>query len=657
MADSFSNEEVRKEWHDVLWSNKDIDLMVSDGTFRVPGRYILFSSFLWEPLFEWSVPVTSKCILDYNLGLSEKTYNKLQTNVFRELHEKYKDDPNYMNPNHMDSIFENICMSVLRAHNKIFGFISSHLGAYVSSCSILEMIDVLDNEKINNIMTSMELNQSSIDETYDRVRHELLNSETLDKTHITLVTRCGIVDPDQLMQSLVARGYCTEINSERYPEPVGVGYLVGMRSLIDAAMESRSASKSQMFQKDPLADCEYFNRKLQLSALYVDKLYRGDCGSPHTLAWKVERAELKNLVGMNYYEHTGGPLKTIKETDKHLIGQTINLRTPLTCSHSDRQTVCSTCVGDLAYSIPINSSPGFISSVLIGERISQLVLKVKHVDGSGRVTAVILEPEYKGIMDVSLCGSGYRISNKLRKQSVYIKIKKDYARSLPDLINIPDLDNVQPSMITEAEEVTILYGDPSVHMEEVVVPVSMGNRLGSFTKEALIHIMQVGYSSTDDDHYLIDFTKFNRDETLFSLPLKYASMLDFKNSVQRYIMSNSKFGCLSRSNGPVEAIKNLNKLLSSKVNVNIVHQMILALAYTAVNPRELDYRMVRGGEPIRFSTLDNIMAYGSAGAMMAYETQKKVFIKPEFYIDRKVRRHRLDNLLMGQYNEITDNGI
>jgi hypothetical protein len=47
-----------------------------------------------------------------------------------------------------------------------------------------------------------------------------------------------------------------------FRKPIKRGFAMGFRDIIAFAKESRSAAKALLFNKDPVAIAEYFNRKL-----------------------------------------------------------------------------------------------------------------------------------------------------------------------------------------------------------------------------------------------------------------------------------------------------------------------------------------------------------------------------------------------------------
>ena len=99
------------------------------------------------------------------------------------------------------------------------------------------------------------------------------------------MVKSGLVPDDQTAQSLIARGYLTDIDSTIFKKPI-VSFLDGLISLEDKAMESRSAAKALIFSGTNTADSEYFSRELQLLVSTLCRLHEGDCGSTKYLLFR-----------------------------------------------------------------------------------------------------------------------------------------------------------------------------------------------------------------------------------------------------------------------------------------------------------------------------------------------------------------------------------
>lgn len=105
------------------------------------------------------------------------------------------------------------------------------------------------------------------------------------------------------------------------------------------------------------------------------------CNSRRCIMYEVkDKACLKKINRRYYYlEPTMQKMLCVNhKTDKHLIGKTIYLRSPITCTCEDG--ICAACYGDLAYT---NSEETFkvgaYSSAMLNNTIQQNILSTKHL--------------------------------------------------------------------------------------------------------------------------------------------------------------------------------------------------------------------------------------------------------------------------------------
>lgn len=623
-----------------------IRLKFDDGVQITTTRRLWFSSFIWE--LHANYPNTPM-LMAHSMGLnriSSKEYSRIFNNSYRSAYLSAINDPSFNK--------EDMWRLMYSITNSIYNSAVSNLGEYVETLDLEDILNIITDPRVHKITVGIKPTQESIDEAYDRVTHILMKDENPPKSNLINVLRCRILDPMQANQTLVARGFTTEINSRIYNEPITVSYGRGLRDIYDSAIDSRQASKALMFAKDPLAECEYYNRKLQLVSQSIDTLWHGDCGSRSLLPWKVERGEMKAFFGQFYLteeDYNNGnfnELKWVEPSDKHLVGKTIYLRSPFGCVHKDRQTVCSTCYGLISANIPYYTNPGHVSGIELGESVSQLVLKTKHVDAMTKTDDIEIDEEFSDLIKVGADGRSIRLSHKLKGKRVSMVIPQEYAKELPDVEHISIFDGVNVYRITEIKEVKLIIEDTETgEVEEYDVPVSNGSRCSSITVSGLKYIKEVGYELTEKGDYIIDLGDWPMDTSMFTLPLKHVSMIDYKDEVESILFSQDKRNGLAAHATTTAAAKTLLALISSKLSINLSHILMMCYCMAVVDPKNFDYRPPRGGESYKFVSMHQLMQNRSLGALMAYQGQEKAFIRPESYVIKNRTRHPMDALVMG----------
>ena len=632
-----------------LWRipEDEFNLVFDDITIVTQVRPTIYSAYLWNIHRHYQhTPLYAHHHMQDGY-MSNKQHLQLLENIYRDWFSTYAND------NTVD--IEDLWKLIYQTVNEIYNDFICRLDGYVSSLSGFDIMEAVFNDEVLQANQEVAPIQSSIDQTYDRITESLKNDASLKYNPIAMAVRAGTVDLKQVHQCIGPRGFVTEIDSTIYPQPITVGFAHSIRKLYDSMIESRSASKALMFAKDPLSECEYFNRRMQLVAQNLRDIVYTDCGSKHTLSWTIEPSELKVLEGMHYLD--GDMLKTIQINDHHLVGQTVELRTVFGCQIEDRQSVCSTCYGQNAYSIPRQTSVGQVAATALGEKISQLVLSIKHVDGSSKVEDIELDPMYYSYVVPGSENSTLRLSPELHGLPVKIVVNAHEAKDLPGIYRM-DLDqDIDITSFTEMRDVKFLIGDENRdEQHEIRVPVSMGSRYGSLTANALRYIQNHRPSLDQYGNYVIDLTDWNPDYALFKLPLKHANMIDFQKRVERALFSSSKESkrdslALARyKNAATPAVKDLLALINQSLSINVSHVLVMAYVMTARSPREFDYRLPIGGESFEFVELKKIMEYRSLGVKMAYESQEEVMGMPESYVFKDRPSHPLDELLLSSYS-------
>lgn len=623
-------------------------LEFDDGVIHTTGRRTLFCWYMWE--LHRKYPNTPM-LKSHHMGMSQingSTHSEVMNNIYWDLFEVYKGT----------IITEKVWKLIYEITGTIFNDFTTRCDQYVVSMSGYDVLGIMMHPGVKEITDNIKPTQKSIDAAYDAFAKIMKTDNSLKNNEIASALRGGFLSMKQAQQCFVATGFRTEIDSTIFPIPVTVGYARGIRKLSDSMIESRSATKALIYAKYFLSECEYFNRKLQLGCGVVTDIFHGDCGSNHTMPWKVEDAELKSMHGLHYIEN--GVLKTITPESKQLVGKVVHLRTPWGCQHPDKQTVCSTCMGEIGLSIPIGTSPGHVAAISLGEKITQLVLSTKHHDGSSSVDDIVLDEFSLDYLTPGAEGITIRLSPKLAGKKVKIIISAEDAKGIPSLMSFRDFDDVEVDKITEMSSVTFIVESDNPDEEPIVAPVtcSMGSRLGSLTREALYYIQENVnrvLSIDDNGDYTIDLCDWDSLLSLFVLPMKHTNMLDYMQSVSTFILSGDASGksrgeTLSSKkfkDNPVAAIKMLLSLVNSKLNINATHVMLVAYSMSAINPFEGNYHLPKAGQKFTFVRYEDLMTYRSLGTKLAYQDQPKALRLPQTYVIKDKPAGRLDEMILG----------
>lgn len=628
---------------DKLWMLSDAPIKVTfdDGVVESHGRATIYSTYMWGL---YTAYPNTPALKEHHLGdmrVGSNTHLDLLGKVMFACFDAYR----YQVPDEQ-AFLEELCSFVYDATNILYNDMTYRLEAKVSTLSILDFIEVMKHPKIQEANRTVQPNRHSIDKCYKTIGDVLRDPRELRGNPVAEAAKNGLVDMRQIQQCVGPRGAVTEIDSYYFRDPILTGYVQGMVRLQDAMMESRSAAKSLMFTEEPLQKTEYFNRQLQLLCGTLEFLHMGDCGSQGYLSWRVKPGDLKALAGKFYLTDQG--LRAIKESDRHLTGEVIQIRSILHCRHPNPRGVCATCFGEMALSIPRNTCLGHVSSTALCEMVSQAVLSVKHVDSSSGAGDVELSEYEQQYFRVGTDTNTLKLAERLEKKRVVLTINAKEAEHLSDINYVDDVRALPTSRISELTDVHLMISGRGGD-EPVVLSVAAGTRKASLTHDALAYIKNQNWSLTATGNYAIDLSNWDMEWPLFEMPLKHENMLDYMMTIEKFIKASETgsqrtlHGCVSLE----QAAQEFLTLVSSQLSVNYAHLEVILKSVMIRSGENHDYRIPHEGNAVEFGAFANIMTSRSLAATMAYQGHKKVFLDPAAYLPTPRPSHPLDALLRG----------
>lgn len=103
-----------------------------------------------------------------------------------------------------------------------------------------------------------------------------------------------------------------------------------------------------------------------------------DCHTTRPIEMTIKsKQHFNKLIGRNYRLPHQRAYRELRPTDTDLIGQTILLRSPITCACKDG--ICKTCYGNNLYYVNKNINVGAYAGTRITNPLSQAVLSTKHL--------------------------------------------------------------------------------------------------------------------------------------------------------------------------------------------------------------------------------------------------------------------------------------
>lgn len=656
----------------VLWAIADGPVEVEfdplpDGTPQVlatDSRPTIFSAYMWRLYVEY--PKTPAKISHHQgpARLTDNSHSKLLNAVMWDCYDAYQGEVD----------LEEISKILYESTNAWFNAVVSRpeLEREVSTISIEDLIDVTEEPRIAAAIAAINGSPGSIAKAH-QVAEEVLNDpEALVGNPVSASVRSKLVSMAQIKQTMIARGPVTDIDERYFAEAIPSSFLSGMNSVIESMMESRSSTKAAAYKEKPIQDSEYFNRRLQLLAATIQhveyicqqtsestagiQLLPGDCGSKRYLRWTVKGSDLRAMEGKYYV--LGDRLAVIKESDTHLIGATLQLRSPALCMHEAAQSVCATCYGDLALSLPRGSNIGHVAAVVYGERVTQSMLGIKHVDFTTGSRLVVLGPYEKEFLSVIPDTRGVKLLPKYIKQEVMLSVAASDVAQLNEINFVDDVSTLPAWRVSEIGELYMTLTHPVTGEKDTIqLNMDVAGKKSYFTHALLAHIKRHGYTLSDTGRYLISLEGFDRELPIFEVPNKNENIMDYLNSIIRFISSteekDAKKGVpegprrmLKHCRSLEEALVAFHELTKVRMVVNLVHLEILVYATMIRSAKHRDYRLPHPQNALIFGQLARLISNRSLSAAMAFQNHSDTLTEAGTYINFQRTDHPLDDLLV-----------
>src|SRR5690554_1908258 len=494
--------------------NEVIDVEFEDGEIvRTNVPRIELSRKLWLAHDHYDIPITKR----HHVGegpVSASRLEEILSQITRDIHETY-------GPGNYDR--QHVWYLSYNALNRLYNETSIEYSEYVRGLGSLEFQEIYDYPPIAELRKNLKPTEYSLAKTNKATEKIIKSDPNIPLNTVVSCVRADALKQEQLMQILVSRGSNTDIDDYIYPKLIMGNYYAGITDPAEMAMESTLASKAILFQGNPLRQTEYGNRKIQFTSQQVDLLVMGDCGSTYYSEFELTPGRFKDMGGNTYVDPETGELKALTEDCKHLIGETLKFRMPHYCGWRDRNCVCSTCYGTLAYSIPYGANIGHIASTQTQSEVSQRVLKVKHSE-----TATVSEPILisEGEAKFIRQSDDYRyilLQPELKDEKITMVVRSTpYARAFnASKLLTMDLDKINPqlTMSRYSQFKTVSFDVPveGKRPARYHVGVSRGTRTSYFTYDFLQYFFSLGLTPDSSGMINIPLDGWDFDVPVFEL--------------------------------------------------------------------------------------------------------------------------------------------
>lgn len=244
-----------------------------------------------------------------------------------------------------------------------------------------------ENARVREIMESKFPDKSeprALELAADAMQNELIDILKSDKTDpigVILRSNTGI-KTKQLAEFLIAQMYKPTIDGQVIPIPIENSTMIrGLNKPSYLYIDANAARKSLIMNKTVMGKAGNFGKLvLQLSRTLSLSKTVTDCDTKHFVPITIRSKKHLNKLNQRFYRLSPDDEFQVLDVrkDKHLIGTTVEFRSPATCALGD--CVCQKCFGKNA-SINYELADGLpaFESEEVTKEVNQNVLSTKHL--------------------------------------------------------------------------------------------------------------------------------------------------------------------------------------------------------------------------------------------------------------------------------------
>lgn len=569
--------------------------------------------------------------------LDARTHQKLATNIFRSIRE----DMHLDLPEQREPLMEIMMKMITDAQNALVLMTEED----IISLDILDFVQITRHPKIVELKKMAMDDSELIKHVYKEAYKEILTNPDFDDNGLAKACRAKMVKENQVLQCVLFRGFPSEVDGTIFSEAVWSNYTSGNTGLYELAADSRTAAKSHFYSDSALKDSEYNARKFQLFTMPLERIVYEDCNTTKLTPWRVKgtaidengvvqySGDLNKLVGKYYkLDPSDTTFKIIDGSEKQLIGETIWMRTVLTCTHKDPHAVCHVCAGKLSENISRFDNVGHIGTITVVNVLSQTILSFKHVNTSSTMSHIKLDEYQRRYLNTGVTGAGYYITAPSKKiQTVYLSVPRDEASGLQDLADKRVLEYLTLSRISQIKTIKLGYVDDHGHIEEVALPVEAKQGDSMLSRELLGYLQKVGWSVDSTNNFQFDMKTWDYDQPILVIENKEESVVELVSQVEIMVQSNKTLHKkrLVVEDAPSILLQDLFDLVNSRFNINILCFEIIV--YGLMTYSEDSYALGRNAKTPVLGIANELMLHRTLGVAMCYQAHEQSILNPGYY--------------------------
>lgn len=472
--------------------------------------------------------------------------------------------------------------------------------------------------------------------------NDFLKNEAPVDNPIIQQFRAGVINASQLRKVLLLAGKRRQLTRAPIHEAVQAGFYRGLPTISDYAKESRMAAASADSIAGPLRAAGASIRRAQIHTSPVTGLVYGDCGGKRHSSWLVKGPEFKDGVkvsdgdlelidGMYYYDNDGVE-RMLTPKDKHLYGQIINLRSPLTCSHSDPTMICDKCFGDLYHNINPYVNIGVIASMHINHSVFQRLLGGKHDTADADTNRIRPDGTVTPFFRVSKTGLGLDYLGVGSVKQVLMVFHKDQVLTTANLMHSATFSSLEPMRSAKIFEAELIIIDKRDNVTRHTLNLGDNGRKAYFSAKALELIEAHGLVPAQNRHYALDITKFPVGKSLLEYADRTLEINNLGDAVMALLEGKLKIRSTRHQSGsPLAIATQLFDILQA--GGSPVHlSLLLTVVYAMMVESKYSFGLSRFSDDPVLHTATATMDYRSLSGRLALRSQAAAIADPAFYL-------------------------
>ena len=599
-----------------------VDVQFSDGILRVSKRTAFLNLFWWQILTKLQIPICKRHFAKY------KCDKPITKGSMVDFLNPYYDEIMDINPHNAKKLKQ----AIWEMLQKLYVFCCDKLPMYAASVDILDMAEILNDPAMKpGIDTKYKITPSmgtsaiekKVEEESKRIQQLLGTKGALKNDALYTYQVTGQLNKFQVPQSMYMFGVRTDVSDNIIGLPVIGSAVDGLNDIYEFAVESLSAKKSAFYNRVAVADSQYFSRKEQLLCSSIRYIYPGDCHSQLLVHYNVTEQNYKNLVGkLTFVE--GQPVWLTYDNIKNFIGQTIYMRSPMTCRY--RKGVCEVCGGRIFNNINRKMNIGLLCAIQVIAPTTQKILSAKHLV---KTLSIIYELPKKASEVL------------FRSSTSEIRWKPNIFDFSKMWMGVPQksFPNIHDTLLLRADKAPKEERFSSVSMfslrnqegERIDYDLNDGTQIPFFSAEMLFHIRD-HFSQLQTDEEMVWIPLAGTDKlNIFKTIVINDNMLQFVNKVSGFL--SDKIKNYTSCN---DALQDFSDIIYSKASANISHLEVMLKAYQLTSP--YDFRVPRVTDPdnVCFQTTASILNNRHIGTKMAFQGLLQYMSLPSTYLVPKM---------------------